>query len=98
MAEILTDELGEYRLNSYGSKERPSGKAWVLRAEDMSQAEIDARAALAEAQAIEEQARKDSAKAAGARIKSLLGIPTIADTKQLLKDIQEVMGYLDDLQ
>lgn len=53
-----TDAKGEYRLNSYGSKERPAGtSAWVLYGEDMSQAEIDAKAV--DAAAMQERQAKE---------------------------------------
>lgn len=52
--EIFTDEKGEYILNSYGSKLRRAGEsAWVGYADEMSQAEIDAKATEAARAAVE---------------------------------------------
>jgi hypothetical protein len=90
----MQDEKSEYRLNQYGSKERPAGEnVWVLYAEDMSQEEIDIRAV----QAAEEQAKRDAEEAIEtARITSLygwdnkyillcrsLGLPDISTTEEI---------------
>jgi hypothetical protein len=67
----MQDEKGEYRLNQYGSKERPAGtNAWVLYGEDMSQEELDIRAV----ESAKVQAERDAETALeNARITSLYG-------------------------
>ncbi len=67
-----TDAKGEYRLNQYGSKERPGNEektVWLLYSDDMSQAEIDARAAQKAVQD-QEKAQREADAAYEEKIKS----------------------------
>ena len=95
--EILTDAKGEYFADKHGSKHRRSGKnSWTLVESDMTQAHKDDLLAQKQAETDKATAAKDSAISAFTRIKSVLQLDS-AKTKQFLRDTNEIMSYLDEL-
>lgn len=94
---MLTDEKGEYRLNAYGSKERPAGpNVWVMDETDMSQAEIDARATQAAKTAVQEAKQAKLTTLLREHLKLTYRIMVFADPASTAAQKSAAMAYIQE--